>query len=54
MGTARESRLLSTAGYLSNAADELRALGLVTLAEQIDSCIAMLDVEILLGTLHND
>jgi hypothetical protein len=54
MGTVRESGLLSAAGHLSNAADELRALGLVTLAEEIDSFIAMLDVEILLGTLHND
>ena len=54
MGIVHESDLLSAAGHLSNAADNLRAVGLVRLAAEIDSLIAMLDVEILLGTLRND
>jgi len=54
MGTIHESDLLSAAGYLSHAADCLRALGLTGLAEEIDSFISMLDVEILLRTLRNE
>jgi hypothetical protein len=51
MTMLRERDLLSAAGCLSRAADELRASGLLSLAEEIDSFIAMLDAEILLGTL---
>ena len=53
MGIARERDLLCAAGDLSNAADKLRAMGLVTLADEIDSFIAMLDAEILLA-VHSD
>jgi hypothetical protein len=54
MGIARERDLLCAAGYLSNAADNLRAVGLVTLADEIDSFIAMLDIEILLAVRNDD
>jgi len=54
MGIVRERDLLCAAGYLSNAADDLRAMGLLMLADEIDSFIAMLDVEILLGVHSND
>ena len=37
MGIVRERDLLCAAGYLSNAADNLRAMGLVMLADEIDS-----------------
>jgi hypothetical protein len=47
----RESDLLCAAGYLCNAADNLRAIGLLTLADEIESFIVMLDAEILLRTL---
>jgi hypothetical protein len=53
MSVVRERDLLCAAGYLSNAADNLREMGLVTLADEIDSFIAMLDAEILLG-VHSD
>jgi hypothetical protein len=54
MGIVRERDLLCAAGYLSNAADNLRAMGLLTLADEIDSFIAMLDAEIVLGLHNND
>jgi hypothetical protein len=54
MGIARERDLLCAAGYLSDAADNLRAMGLVTLADEIDSFIAMLDIEILLSVRSDD
>ena len=54
MGIVRERDLLCAAGYLSNAADNLRAMGLLTLADEIDAFIAMLDAEILLGIHTND
>ena len=54
MAIFRESDLLSVAGCLSRAADDLRAIGLLRLAEEIDSFIATLDAEILLGTLADD
>ena len=53
MGIVRERDLLCAAGYLSNAADNLRAMGLVMLADEIDSFIAILDAEIVLG-VHTD
>ena len=48
MEIVRENHLLSAAGYLCNAADNLRALGLLSLAAEIESFIAMLEAEILL------
>ena len=54
MGIVRERDLLCAAGYLSNAADNLRAMGLLTLADEIDSFIAMLDAEILLAIYNDD
>jgi len=54
MGIVRERDLLCAAGYLSNAADNLRAVGLLTLADEIDSFIAMLDAEILLDGVYSD
>ncbi len=54
MAILRERDLLSAAGCLCRAADDLRAIGLLRLAEEIDSFIAMLDAEILLGTLADE
>jgi hypothetical protein len=54
MTILREGDLLSAAGSLCRAADDLRAIGLLHLAEEIDSFIAMLDAEILLGTLVDE
>lgn len=45
MGTAREAELLSAAGYLCSAVDNLRSLGLSALADDIDQYIRMLEVE---------
>lgn len=47
---AREAELLSAAGYLCNAVENLRAIGLVEFAEELDRYVAMLDVELLLKT----
>jgi hypothetical protein len=54
MGTVREAELLSAAGYLCNAADNLRAVGLSTLADELEALIATLDVEIVLGMFAAD
>ena len=54
MATVREAALLSAAGYLCNAADNLRAVGMSMLADELEALIATLDVEILLGTLAPD
>ena len=51
MGSTRESDLLSAAGYLCSAADNLRALGLCALADDLDHYVQMLDVEIFLDTV---
>lgn len=51
MGTAREAELLSTAGYLCSAVENLRALGLLGLAEEIDRYITVLEVEVFLDSL---
>lgn len=48
MGMARDADLLSAAGDLCSAADHLRAVGLVMLADEIDAFLATLEVEILL------
>jgi hypothetical protein len=49
MGIAREAELLSAAGYLCSAAENLRAVGLMMLADELDAFIASIDLEILLG-----
>jgi hypothetical protein len=54
MSVTRGTELLSAAGYLSNAADSLRAVGLNTLADEIDAFIATLNVEILLSSVTDD
>jgi hypothetical protein len=54
MGITRGAELLSAASYLTNAADNLRALGLVALAEQIEAFVATLNVEILLTSVGDD
>jgi hypothetical protein len=54
MGIVCESDLLCVAGHLCHAADNLRAVGLLSLAAEIESLIAMLDSEILLLTLTED
>jgi hypothetical protein len=51
MGSAREAELLSAAGYLCNAADNLRALGLLGLADEIDRYITVLEIEVFLDTV---
>ena len=48
MGSAREVELLSAAGHLCRAAEDLRAIGLLMLADKLDSFITLLDVEMLL------
>jgi hypothetical protein len=50
----RETDLLSAAGYLCSAADNLRAIGLLALADEVEAFIATLDAEILLATLTDD
>ena len=51
MSIVCESDLLCAAGYLCSAADNLRAIGLVALAAEIEAFITMLDAEILLRTV---
>ena len=48
MAPSREA-LLSAAGYLCTAADNLRALGMLTLADEIDAFILSIDLELLLS-----
>jgi hypothetical protein len=54
MGITRELELLSAAGSLCSAADNLRAVGLFTLADELEAFLALLDVEILLTTLRGE
>ena len=54
MSIVCENDLLYAAGYLCNAADNLRAIGQFRLADEIDSFIAMLDAEILLRTVTDE
>jgi hypothetical protein len=54
MAMVGENHLMSAAGYLCNAADNLRALGFLSLAAEIESFIAMLEAEILLLTVTDD
>jgi hypothetical protein len=51
MGSARDAELLSAAGYLCSAVDNLRAVGLLGLAEEIDRYVTVLEVEIFLNTV---
>lgn len=51
MGSTREAELLSAAGYLCSAVDNLRALGLLGLADEIDRYITVLEVEVFLDTV---
>jgi hypothetical protein len=51
MGSAREAELLSAAGYLCSAVENLRAVGLLGLAEEIDRYITVLEVEAFLDML---
>lgn len=48
MGSAREAELLSAAGYLCSAVENLRAIGLAGLADDLDRYITMLEVEVFL------
>ena len=54
MSIVRESDLLCAASHLCNAADNLRAVGLITLADAIEAFIATLDAEILLTSVAED
>ena len=47
----RQGDLFCAAAYLSNAADNLRAIGFLTLADEIEAFIAMLDAEISLASM---
>jgi hypothetical protein len=51
MGSPREAELMSAAGYLCSAVENLRSLGLVALAEELDRYITVLEVEVFLDTL---
>jgi len=51
MGTAREAELLSAAGYLCSAVENLRAIGLSALADELDRYIIVLEVEAFLDTV---
>ena len=51
MGSAREAELLSAAGYLCSAIENLRALGLAGLADELDRYITVLEVEVFLETV---
>jgi hypothetical protein len=42
---------MSAAGYLCSAVENLRSLGLVALAEELDRYITVLEVEVFLDTL---
>ena len=46
--------LMLAAGYLCNAADGLRAAGLISFAEEVDSFLLILDAEIVLKSRTED
>jgi len=50
----RESDLLCAASYLCSAADNLRAIGFSSLADEIEAFIALLDAEISLAMPAGD
>lgn len=51
MGSAREAELMSAAGYLCSAVENLRAVGLAGLADELDRYIIVLEVEVFLDTV---
>ena len=51
MGSAREAELLSAAGYLCSAVENLRAIGLSGLADELDRYIIVLEVEAFLNSV---
>jgi hypothetical protein len=51
MGSARQSELLSAAGFLCNAVENLRAIGLAGVADELDRYITILEVEVFLDTV---
>jgi hypothetical protein len=51
MGSAREAELMSAAGYLCSAVENLRALGLAGLADEIDRYITVLEIEVFLHSI---
>ena len=51
MATTREAELLSAAGYLCSAVDNLRAVGLSGLADEIERYLRVLEVEVFLDTV---
>ena len=51
MGSMRDAELLSAAGHLCNAVENLRALGLLGLADEIERYITVLDVELFLNSV---
>jgi hypothetical protein len=51
MGSARQSELLSAAGFLCSAVENLRAIGLAGLADDLDRYITVLEVEVFLDTV---
>jgi hypothetical protein len=51
MGSARDAELMSAASYLCSAVENLRALGLLGLAEEIDRYITVLEVEVFLDNV---
>lgn len=51
MGSAREAELLCAAGYLCSAVENLRAVGLLGLADEIDRYITVLEIEVFLNSV---
>ena len=51
MSSAREAELMFAAGHLCSAVENLRALGLLALAEEIDRYITVLEVEVFLNNI---
>ena len=51
MGSGREAELMSAAGYLCSAVENLRALGLVGLADEIDRYVTVLEIEAFLDAV---
>ena len=47
-----EPLLFSATGYLCSAADDLRATGLFTLVDEVETLIAILELELLIRVEH--
>jgi hypothetical protein len=43
-----ETHLFSASGYLCSAAEDLRSIGLFTLADEVETLIAVLELELLI------